>query len=130
MTLLAILIGGTFLAVTHAIQTIDVATVPAFFQGFVIFVQNFFSAGVLAVGLIWLRNTWGYLEAYMRERIKGEVQLEYDVNKWYKTAAYYIGSIAVVFNLAPTPTLRAIGVAVVFFMDLLGSIIGRIWPKE
>jgi hypothetical protein len=48
------------------------------------------------------------------------------MNKFYKTAAYYTGNLAIIFNLAPTLELRAIGTAIVFFIDILGGVLGKI----
>ena len=69
---------------------------------------------------------WGYIEAYAHAKATGNPQIEYDVNKFYKTAAYYTGNLAIIFNVAPTTELRAIGTAIVFFIDILGSVLGKI----
>jgi VIT1/CCC1 family predicted Fe2+/Mn2+ transporter len=61
--------------------------------------------------------------------MQGQPQLEYDANKLYKTAAYYFGSIAIVFTAAPTPELKAVGVVIVYFLDILGSVLGEIFGK-
>jgi hypothetical protein len=122
-------LAAALIAVQTALLAIDVNTVPQAFQGVVVLIRNVFGGGVFAIGLIWLRNSWGYIEAYARKKVEGEVQLEYDVNKFYKTTAYYMGNIAIIFNIAPTPELRAIGTAIVFFIDILASTLGKIFAK-
>ena len=117
------------IAVQTVVSAIDVNTVPVAFQGAIIFVRNVFGGGVFAIGLIWLRNSWGYIEAYAQKKVEGDVALEYDVNKFYKTTAYYIGNIAIIFNVAPTPELRAIGTAIVFFLDVGASTLAKIFRK-
>ncbi|MCJ7423493.1 hypothetical protein MUP01_04390 [Candidatus Bathyarchaeota archaeon] len=51
------------------------------------------------------------------------------MNKFHKTAAYHLGDTAVIFNLAPTAELQAIGVAIVFFIDVLGPILAKIFVR-
>lgn len=129
ITAILAVLAGILIAIQTAVSAIDLNTVPPTFQGIIIFTRNLFGGGVFAVGLIWLRNSWGYIEAYARKRVEGEVELEYDVNKFYKTTAYYMGNIAIIFNIAPTPELRAVGTAIVFFLDILTSTLGRIFVK-
>jgi len=126
ITVILAIIGGALLAVQTAILGIGVDTVPGALQGIFVFLRNVFGGGLFAVGLIWLRNSWGYIEAYAQAKTTGNQQLQYDMNKFYKTAAYYTGNLAIIFNLAPTLELRAIGTAIVFFIDILGSVLGKI----
>ena len=126
ITVVVAVIGAAFLAVNTAIGNVNVDTVPAGLQQAVVFIKQFFNGGLVALTVIWLRNVWGYIEAFARAKTQGQTELEYDVNKFYKTAAYYLGNTAVIFNLAPTAELQAIGVAIVFFIDILGSVISKI----
>ena len=126
ITVILAIIGGALLAVQTAILGIGVDTVPEALQGVFVFLRNVFGGGLFAVGLVWLRNSWGYIEAYAQARTTGNQQLQYDMNKFYKTAAYYTGNLAIIFNVAPTTELRAIGTAIVFFIDILGSVLGKI----
>lgn len=130
ITVLLIIFGGGFLTVTQALQNVALSTVPDGFRQVGAFLQNTFGAGVVAVGLIWLRNIWGYLEAYAQKKATGNVSLQYDVNKFYKTTAYYLGNLAIVFNVAPTPELRAVGTFIVFIIDVLASQVNRILPQN
>jgi len=129
VTLLLAVLGGVLLSVGASLASIDINSTPQLFQGVVVFVKTVFASGVFAVGLIWLRNVWGYIGAYVRGKMQGQPQLEYDANKLYKTAAYYFGSIAIVFTAAPTPELKAVGVVIVYFLDILGSVLGEIFGK-
>jgi len=126
ITVVLAIVGGALLAVQTAILGIGVDTVPGVLQGVFVFLRNVFGGGLFAVGLVWLRNCWGYVEAYAHAKATGNPQIEYDVNKFYKTAAYYTGNLAIIFNVAPTLELRAIGTAIVFFIDILGSVLGKI----
>ena len=126
ITVVLAIVGGVLLAVQTAIMGIEVNTVPGTLQGVFVFLRNMFGGGLFAVGLVWLRNSWGYIEAYAHAKATGNPQIEYDVNKFYKTAAYYTGNLAIIFNVAPTTELRAIGTAIVFFIDILGSVLGKI----
>jgi hypothetical protein len=130
ITIVLAIIAAIFLAVSTAINNVNIETVPVGLQQAVAFIKQFFNGSLIAVAVIWLRNVWGYIEAYTRAKIQGQAQLEYDINKFYKTAAYYLGNTAVIFNLAPTSELKAIGVAIVFFIDLLGSILAKIFTKQ
>jgi hypothetical protein len=126
ITVVLAIVGGVLLAVQTAIMGIEVNTVPGALQGIFVFLRNMFGGGLFAVGLVWLRNCWGYIEAYAYAKATGNPQIEYDVNKFYKTAAYYTGNLTIIFNVAPTTELRAIGTAIVFFIDILGSVLGKI----
>jgi len=129
ITVVLAIVGGALLAVQTAILGIGVDTVPGVLQGVFVFLRNVFGGGLFAVGLVWLRNSWGYIEAYAQAKTTGNQQLQYDMNKFYKTAAYYTGNLAIIFNLAPTAELRAVGAAIVFFIDVLGSIFAKILSK-
>jgi hypothetical protein len=130
ITLLLATVGGISLAVNAELTQIDLNTVPQLLQGLVAFIKSIFASGVLSVGLIWLRNIWGYIGAYASAKMEGNAPLEYDVNKFYKTIAYYMGSIAIIFNVAPTPELKAIGSAIVFFIDVLNSVFHQLLSKK
>jgi hypothetical protein len=130
ITLLLAVVGGVLLAISTELTQIDLNAAPQMLQGVVAFAKSVFASGVLSVGLIWLRNVWGYIGAYAKAKTQGNVALEYDVNKLYKTAAYYMGSIAVIFNVAPTPELKAIGSAIVFFIDISGSVLREFLDKK
>lgn len=130
ITVILIIIGGAFLTITQALQNVDVSTVPEYFKQIMVFVQNTFGAGVVAVALIWLRNMWGYVEAYAQNKVLGNASLQYDVNKFYRTTAYYLGNLAIVFNVAPTPELRVVGTFIIFVIDILGSKASRILQKN
>ena len=126
ITIVLAVIAAVFLAVNTAINNLSIESVPIGLQQAVVFIKQFFNGSLVAVAVIWLRNVWGYVEAFARAKTQGQTELEYDVNKFYKTAAYYLGNTAVIFNLAPTAELQAIGVAIVFFIDILGSVISKI----
>jgi hypothetical protein len=126
ITVVLAVAAAVFLAISTAINNVNIESVPIGLQQAAIFVKQFFSGGLVALAVIWLRNVWGYIEAFARAKTQGQTELEYDVNKFYKTTAYYLGNTAVIFNLAPTAELQAIGVAIVFFIDILGSVLGKI----
>lgn len=91
--------------------------------------QNTFGAGAVATALIWVRNVWGYVQAKAKAKAEGNAEIEYNINKFYQTTAQYLGGVAVVFNVAPTPELRAIGVLVVWVADVLYSAVAKIVPS-
>lgn len=99
------------------------------FPSSLISVQKFFNGGLVALAVVWHRNVWGYIEAFAQTKTQGQTELEYDVNKFHKTAAYYLGNTVDIFNLAPTAELQAIDVAIVFFIDFLGSILAKIFVR-
>jgi len=130
VTVFLVLVAAGFLAMAQAVQTIDISTVPSFWQGFVLFVKNTVGGGAVATGVIWLVNIFGYVEAYARAKVAGNTELEYNVNKLWETTAKYLGGIALVFNIAPTVELKAVGVLILFFIDKGKSILTLIFPKK
>jgi hypothetical protein len=129
VTAILVVIGGILLGVQQALKTIDISTVPEVWQGPLTYLVNIFSGGAFAMGLVWLRNIFGYLSAKARKAAAGTTT-EYDLNKFYQTLAGYMGSISIVFVAAPTPELKAIGAMIVFFIDLIPSVLQGIFPKQ
>jgi len=129
ITVILLIVAAVLLGVQEAVQLVDVADAPPFWHGVVIFLKSTFSGGLVALGLIWLRNIFGFLKVKSRAQVAGVVE-EYNIQKFYETFAYYTGSIAIVFNAAPNPEIRVIGTVTVFFIDLLGSVFASIFPKK
>ena len=129
VTVILVCIGGILLGVEQTLKSLDMSKVPEIWRGIVTYVVNVFSGGAFATGLIWLRNIFGYLSAKAREKAKGTT-IEYDLNKFWQTLAGYMGSISIVFVAAPTPEWKAIGAMIVFFIDLIPSVLQGIFPKQ
>lgn len=129
ITAILLILASVTVGVYTALEAVNVATVPYPFSTIVVFLKTTLLGGSISVGLIWLRNIFGFLTARFGSKAEGGVE-EYDINKFYKTTSYYFGTIAMVFNMAPTPEWRAIGTGIVFFIDLLGSVLSQVFPTK
>jgi hypothetical protein len=129
ITAILLVLASITVGVYTALEAVNVATVPYPFSTIVIFLKTTLLGGSISVGFIWLRNIFGFLTAKFGTQAEGSIE-EYDINKFYKTTTYYFGTIAMVFNMMPTPEWKAVGTAIVFFLDLLGSALSQVFPTK
>jgi len=121
LTVALVALAGTFFVLEKTIMQIDTATIPEPFGGIIVYLQTFFSSGMVATGIVWFRNIWGYVRRKAQKLADGERKIEYNFMKLGETAAYYVGSIGIIFQAAPTVELRAIGTVAVFLLDVFLS---------
>jgi hypothetical protein len=127
ITTILLILAGVTIGVYTALEVINVASVPYPFNGIVVFLKTTLLGGSVSVGFIWLRNVFGFLTAKYGAQADGVAEI-YNINKFYQTASYYFGTIAIVFNMAPTAEWRIIGTAIIFFLDLLASVLAQVFP--
>lgn len=120
-----VIAAGVFVGIHEVVVRIDVSSAPSALQGFVFVVQRFFLSGPVAFVVGWIWNILGFARAAARARAKN-TEIQYDINRFYSTVSYYMGGVAIAFIAMPEPW-NWIGVAVTFFIDLLGSEIKHVF---
>jgi hypothetical protein len=121
------IIGGVFYGAYTYVNTLDVSTIDPTWVPLVTLFKNFFASQAVAFLITFIYNIWGYAKNKSNALAAG-TKIEYDLNKYFGSLAYYGGGLAIVFIALPTP-YNAIGTAIVFFLKLSGSVIGDVFAK-
>ena len=123
--LISLVASAVVTGVHQAVMAIDVSTLDPWSAYWIKMLQEFFGAAKVAFVVAFLYNILGYGIAYFRSFAEAK-QLEYETYKYWETVAYYLNGIAIAFLCLPDP-YKNIGVAIVFFIRLMYSVLKRIF---
>jgi len=110
-----VILTGVFLAISQYAKTIDASTMPAFLQGIVKAVQNFFAYSAVVFAVAYLRNILGYFRNWVT--LHKTEAVDYDLNRYYNTLLYYVGPFNIALSALPSP-YNAFGAALAFIVDV------------
>jgi len=117
-----------FIAIAEAVSLVDIETIHPVFKEAIEKIIIVFASGPVAFLVAWIRNNSGYFEALARQHVK-DVPAKYNLNRYWSTIARYMGIVAAAFILLPEP-YNYIGVAVGYFIDLIGTELYKVFGKK
>ena len=122
-----VVLAGVFVAISDALNMLDLSTVPEWAKPALSVIVKYFNAGAIAFAVAWLRNLLGFFRNYIQERKTETIAFEMD--RYYNTIIYYMGPFAVAMAAIPPP-YNALGAAVVFIIDIFTAEWKKIQPSE